>query len=362
MNDRPQDLPVQGRRHAREHTDGPVLTEVRMHLHMPGSACTGTVVSNERCTQRKAAHFVRHITFDVSGTQLAGTIRPGQSFGVIPPGVDAHGKPHKLRLYSVASPTRGEDGNGNVIATTVKRTIDEHWDTHGLFLGVASNYLCDLKPGERVQLTGPSGKRFVLPAKPEEHDYVFFATGTGIAPFRAMLLDLLGTPTLRGGASDSPDAQGPAPERRGTQEAAAERRRTQSRILLVMGSAYATDLLYHGDLLKLQQSHPSFTYLTAISREKQEDGHDPLYVQDRLTTHRDQLLPILESPRTLVYICGLAGMELGIFQKLATLLPDHALQQYLRVDPEALTDIRNWERTMIHKQVRPTRRVFVEVY
>jgi ferredoxin--NADP+ reductase len=331
MNDRPA-VPAP---HAREHTEGPALIDVKMHLHTPGAPCTGTVVSNERCTERKAAHFVRHITFDVSGTSLAGTIRPGQSFGVLPPGLDANGKPHKLRLYSVASPTRGEDGKGNVIATTVKRTIDEHWDNHSLFLGVASNYLCNLKPGDKVQLTGPSGKRFVLPSAPHEHDYVFFATGTGIAPFRAMLLDLLETGALS---------------------------TTKSRIVLVMGAAYATDLLYHGDLLKIQQSHPNLTYLTAISRERQEDGHDPLYVQDRLHTHRDALLPILESPRTLVYVCGLAGMELGIFQKLATILPDHALQQYLRVDSEALTDIRNWQRTMINKQIRPTRRVFLEVY
>jgi ferredoxin--NADP+ reductase len=315
----------------REHTPGPALIDVKMHLHSPANPCTGVVVSNERCTERKSAHFVRHVAFDVSGTGLAGTVRPGQSFGVLPPGLDAHGKPHKLRLYSSASPTRGEDGKGSVIATTVKRTIDEHWDTHALFLGVASNFLCDLKPGDKAQLTGPSGKRFVLPAKPAEHDYIFFATGTGIAPFRGMLLDLLGSGVT-------------------------------SRVVLVMGAGYATDLLYHGDLLKLQQEHAGFSYLTAISREKQADGHDPLYVQDRLQTHREMLLPVLESERTLVYICGLAGMELGIFQKLAGILPDHALSQYLRVDPEAAADIRGWQRTMIQQQIRPTRRVFIEVY
>jgi ferredoxin--NADP+ reductase len=332
---------------------------------MPGNPATGVLVSNERCTGRKAAHFVRHIAFDVSGTQLAGVIRPGQSFGVLPPGVDEHGKPHKLRLYSVASPSRGEDGRGNVIATTVKRTIDEHWDHHGLFLGVASNYLCDLKPGDKVQLTGPSGKRFVLPARPQEHDYVFIATGTGIAPFRAMLLDLLeGMSDVGCGMSDVKSArgEGAAVPPSGTSDIRHPTSDIKPRIVLIMGSAYSTDLLYHGDLLELQQKHPNFSYITAISREKQEDGHDPLYVQDRLQTHQEMLLPILESPRTLIYICGLAGMELGIFQKLAMLLPDHALQHYLRVDPEALTDIRAWQRTMINKQVRPTRRVFIEVY
>lgn len=256
---------------------------------------------------------------------------PGQAFGVLPPGLDANNRPHKLRLYSIASPARGEDGQGAVIATTVKRTIDEHHDTQKLFLGVASNYLCDLRPGDRVRLTGPSGKRFVLPAAPAEHDYIFFATGTGIAPFRGMLMELLG-------------------------------RGVTSRIVLVMGAAYATDLLYDEELRRWMREHPNFSYLTAISRERQADGGGPMYVQDRLDTDAAALAPILESSRTLVYICGLAGMELGIFQKLAGLLPPAALSSYLAVDEPAMADIRGWQRSMIQRQIRPTRRVFLGVY
>jgi ferredoxin--NADP+ reductase len=312
-------------------TDGPALQEAKMHLHGPNDPCEGVCVVNERCTGRKAAHFVRHISFDVSGTRLAGNFVPGQAFGVLPPGLDANGRPHKLRLYSIASPARGEDGSGAVIATTVKRTIDEHHETKRLFLGVASNYLCDLKPGDRVRLTGPSGKRFVLPAAPAEHDYLFFATGTGIAPFRGMLLELL--------------AAGVA-----------------SRIVLVMGAAYATDLLYDGELRRLAREHPNFRYLTAISREAQEDGGGPMYVQDRLAADASRLAPLLESPRTLVYICGLAGMELGIFQRMATLLPAPVLGPYLHVDPEVMASVADWQRGMIQRQVRPTRRVFLEVY
>ncbi len=307
------------------------LTEVQMHLHSPAEPATAVCISNERCTERKAAHFVRHVSFDVSGSKLAGNFRAGQSFGILPPGADEKGKPHKLRLYSIASPSFGEDGKGNILATTVKRTIDEHWDTGKLFLGVASNFMCDLKVGDKVHLTGPAGKRFVLPKDPAAHDYVFFATGTGIAPFRGMLLELLAA-------------------------------KVPSRIVLVMGAAYATDLLYHSQLLQMQQEHPNFTYITAISREKQADGPGPLYVQDRLTTHRDALLPILDNERTLVYVCGLAGMELGIFQKMATSLADHALSRFLQVDSAAMADVRSWQRSMLHKQVKPTRRVFLEVY
>jgi ferredoxin-NADP reductase len=202
----------------------PVLPEISVNLVRPTDPAIGRVVANELCTKggRKASGFIRHVAIDVSGTPLEAGFVAGQSFGVLPPGEDAKGKPHKLRLYSIASPTRGEDGEGAVLSTTVKRVVDEHWDDHGLFTGVCSNYLCDTQVGDEVRVTGPSGKRFVLPADPSAHDFVFFATGTGIAPFRAMILDLLesGVP---------------------------------SRVALVMGVPYTTDLIYDDDFRDLEE-------------------------------------------------------------------------------------------------------------
>lgn len=324
--------PPASERPARRSDPGPGLLDVRMHLHTPADPATATVVGTERCTRgRKAAAIVRHVSLDVSGTRIAGNFRPGQSFGVLAPGLDETGQPHKLRLYSISSPTRGEAQGGNVIATTVKRLIDEHWETHRLFLGVTSNFLCDLKPGDTLRITGPSGKRFVLPREAAAHDYLFFATGTGIAPFRGMVTDLL--------------------------EAG-----VRSRIVLVMGAAYATDLLYDDSLRRLAAAHPNFRYLTAVSRERQEDGHGPMYVQDRLRTHREELGSLLASERGLVYVCGMAGMELGILQRMAEVLPGGVLSQYLEADRATLGNIGGWERRMVNREVRPTRRVFLEVY
>jgi ferredoxin--NADP+ reductase len=310
---------------------GPILPEVEMHLLAPASPGTATVVENRVCTSPKAAHVIRHVALDVSETPLAGRFRAGQSFGVIPPGVDERGLPHKVRLYSIAAPSRGEDGAGRVVSTTVKRLITEHWETHRLFLGVSSNYLCDLQPGDRVTVTGPSGKRFLAPANPHEYDYIFFSTGTGIAPFRGMVADLFGA-----GAT--------------------------SKIMLVHGSPYGTDVPYYDEFVAIERMHPNFRYLTAISRETAAGEAGPLYVQGRLRTHRDLLMPMLESPRTLVYVCGIAGMELGIFQELARILPPTVLEQYLRMDPALLGDIGAWERRMIPREIRPTKRVMMEVY
>jgi len=311
-----------------------------MHLVLPTDPVIGRVVSSELCTNGKSNCFVRHVAIDVSGTPLAGNFVVGQSFGVIPPGVDSFGKPHKVRLYSIASPSWGEDGQGNVLATTVKRTIDEFKpqkpgddpDDHRLFLGVCSNYLCDLRVGAEVMVSGPNGKRFVLPVNPAEHDYLFIATGTGIAPFRGMVMELLCGPN------------GPC----------------SSQIHLVMGSPYTTDLLYHDFFCTLQDKHPNFHYSTAISREMRPDGRRGVYVDRLIEEQLSQFEPLLRSPRTLIYICGLAGMQVGLFSMLAR----HGLGEgYLKVKPElADVDPQAWDSEAIKRYVRPTRRCMLEEY
>lgn len=310
----------------------PELTPVQQHLISPAAPVTARVVSTRVCTAaRKAAGFVRHVEIDVTGTPLENNWTAGQSFGVVPPGNDAKGRPHKLRLYSIASPTKGETGTGTVLATTVKRTIDEHWDDHSLFLGVCSNYLCDLKKGDEIQVTGPVGKRFVLPADPNAHDYVFFATGTGIAPFRGMIGDLHAA-GYTGHAS------------------------------LIMGVPYRTDLLYDPELRALDAEHDWFHYRTAISRETTETQPRPMYVQDRLEADAEALIDVLSSDRALIYVCGIAGMELGILRALWAMLPPTVRTQYLNISPDVPEDPAQWDRKMIPRLVKPTKRVMLEVY
>ncbi len=312
----------------------PTLRDVKMHLASPAAPVVGRIRSSERCTvggaRSKSAGFVRHIEIDVSGTPLAGSFCPAvlrrARRGHRRQGRAAQGPP---LLALLAHPRRGRQRQR--VATTVKRTIDEHHDTGKLFLGVCSNYLCDLRPGDPVRLTGPSGKRFVLPADPSKHDYVFFATGTGIAPFRGMILDLL-------------DA------------------RADANITLVMGSPYHGDLLYHERFTELARTNPRFTYLPTLSRQPQESGEKPMYVQQRLTTHADLFRPMLASERTLIYVCGIAGMELGIFQQLARALPADVLSQYLTLEGAARESVDAWDRKMIPREIKPTRRVFLEVY
>lgn len=312
-------------------SSSPLLAPVRVNVVTPKSPVVGRVTASRICTRsRKAAGIVRHVEIDVSGTALEGSFRSGQAFGVLPPGFDDRGKPHSLRLYSIASPTAGEDGHGRVLATTVKRLIDEHSETQHLFCGVASNHLCNLRPGDEVMVTGPSGKRFLLPAAPSEHDYLFFATGTGIAPFRGMIRELL--------AQDA-----------------------SSRIVLVMGSPYTSDLLYDDEFRALASEHGGLTYLTAISREPGPDGDGPMYVHERIRTHRSIVEPMLRNPRTLAYACGIAGMEIGILQMMAELLPVEVWSAFAQAEDDA-GPASAWTRKMIGRAIRPSGRLMLEVY
>lgn len=316
----------------------PILQDAKLNLVLPTKPVVGRVVSNELCMKGKSASFVRHVAIDVSGTPLAGNFLAGQSFGIIPPGVDENGKPHKVRLYSVASPSWGEDGEGNVISTTPKRLLeeiktDDEPGGHRLYVGVCSNYLCDLKPGDEVLVSGPNGKRFVLPVNPNDHDYVFIATGTGIAPFRGMAMELL---EPRSGAPCT------------------------SNIHLLMGAPYTSDLLYDELFTRLAHEHKNFHYHTAISREKREDGSRGVYVDRLMEEKLDIFRPLLSSPRTLIYICGLAGMQVGIFTALAA----HGLDDgYLQVKEELTgTPVSEWDPAQVKRYVRPTHRCMLEVY
>lgn len=320
----------------------PDLHDVSMHLVLPADPVTGTVVKNELCMRGKSASYVRHVCVDVSGTPLEGNFRAGQSFGVIPAGLDGHGKPHKMRLYSIASPTCGEDGEGQVLSTTCKRLIDEYapqtvrddTERRGLFLGVCSNYISDLMPGDEVLVTGPAGKRFVLPKDPSKHDFMFLATGTGIAPFRGMVKDLF----------EGPDGA------------------LTSDVHLVMGAPYRSDLLYDDFFEAMDTKHPGFHYHRVISREVPAEGsrlgkgYVHHYLDRAVHLHED----LLRRDRTLIYICGLAGMQTGVFQMLAARGLGEGYLKIKGVCQEMPPE--EWEAADIRRWVRPTHRCMLEVY
>lgn len=303
------------------------LPEVELNIYTPKDPVEVPVVENYICTKEASPNFVRHMTFDISGTELEGHVQVGQSIGILPPGKNEKGRPYKLRLYSVSSPTKGEGGKQHLVSTTVKRTIEE-WDDNTLYLGVCSNYLADLSVGDKVKLTGPSGRRFLLPEDSTNFNYVMFATGTGIAPYRGMIMEML--------------------------EAGIE-----NDIILVFGCAYRTDLIYADYFQKIHDEYPNFHYLPYISREDRRPDGTKKYVQTCLWDDAELIDPVLEQNNTLLYICGLKGMEGGIYRALA----QKGMDQYLDIRKDAREKKpKEWDENDLRRNVKPGDRTFVEVY
>lgn len=303
-----------------------ILPEVEMNIYSPKSPAEATLVENYVCTAESSPNIIRHLTFDVSGTGLEGKFKVGQSIGVLPPGADEKGKAHKLRLYSVSSPEKGEGGKKHLVSTTVKRANEEVDGT--FYLGVCSNYLCNLKLGDKLKVTGPSGRRYLLPVNKEEFNYVFFATGTGIAPFRGMIMEL-----FEAGITNE--------------------------VALVFGCPYRTDLIYPKFLNEMEEKHENFHYIKMISREDRRDNGSKYYVQTAIEDRPDILDPILSKENTLIYICGMKGMESGIYHNLAK----RGHMGYLRLKGQPESDDPNqWSWEEVKKMLKPSERTFEEVY
>ncbi len=303
-----------------------ILPEVELNIHSPKNPTEATVVENYICTAESSPNIVRHMTFDISGTDLEGKFRVGQSIGVLPPGENEKGKPHKLRLYSVSSPSKGEGGKKHLVSTTVKRAMDEVDGT--FYMGVCSNYLCNLKPGDKLKVTGPSGRRYLLPENSDDFNYVFFATGTGIAPFRGMIIELFESGF-------------------------------KGEVALVFGCPYRTDVLYPKFFNEMAEKHDNFHYIKMISREDRREDGSKYYVQTAIDDQEEILSPILGKDNTLIYLCGMKGMESGIYHNLAK----KGFMDYLRLkgQPES-EDPNEWSWEEVKTMLKPSERTFEEVY
>lgn len=201
---------------------------------------------------KELAPEIHHFEFEVPGVENL-HFAPGQFISVVE---EKDGKPI-TRAYSIASPRAG-----NRFDLCLNRVPD----------GLVSPLLFQLQPGDEIEMHEPLGY-FTL--RHPGRRAVFIATGTGIAPFRSMLLDHV--PNLQ------PD------------------------IALLFGVRFEQGLLYRDEFERLAQTYPSFRFLPTITR--------PEYAWNgrtgRVQSHLDEALA-LRTPDEIynvdVYICGLKEM------------------------------------------------------
>ena len=82
-----------------------------VNLHRRQKPAIATVQGNFRITAPSTESDVRHIVLSFGSTTFP--VLEGQSIGIVPPGVGAEGRPHDIRLYSIASARDGEKRSAN---------------------------------------------------------------------------------------------------------------------------------------------------------------------------------------------------------------------------------------------------------
>ena len=138
----------------------------------------------------------------------------------------------------------------------------------------SSYFFNEVSIGTGLRFKGPEGG-FVLPDAIDT-DLVFICTGTGIAPFRSMLHDLV------------------------------NKQITGKKIHLIFGTRTMDDLLYYEELVDFEKSIPGFKFDISLSREENivQDPHfhkgyvHPIYIKE----YKDK------RPDIQFFICGWSKM------------------------------------------------------
>lgn len=212
-----------------------------------------TVSMNER---------VRLLTFArVDGAPFS--FQAGQWVNLHFPTVDEQGHALK-RAYSIASPPLG---------TPRFELAVTHVDD-----GPGSSYLHAMQPGELLEARGPFG-HFVRAGEGAPAPALFIATGTGLAPFRAMVHD-----AARAGRAEP--------------------------VHVLFGARTAEDILWRDEWQALTAAHPWLTFEVTLSRADGTWTGRRGHVQEHV---RDAWAALAATaPDAEVWLCGVKAMVLEV--------------------------------------------------
>ena len=202
-----------------------------------------------------ASHFcaphTKHFRFRAEGGERF-EFQPGQFVSLTHVVEDTE----MTRYYSIASPPRAD--NQFDLCLNRSETSPSRFAT----------FLFELEAGARLRLGGPFGE-FRL--RPEARDSLFIATGTGIAPFRAMVPHFLAS-------------------------------RPACRAWLLYGVRSEKNILFAAEFSALAAAEPRFRFLPTLSRPPEGWHGATGYVQE----HLERLLAGRSDLD--VYLCGLTAM------------------------------------------------------
>jgi ferredoxin--NADP+ reductase len=246
------------------------------------------VASTTRITPADSETEIRHIDLAVDDFDF--TYRVGQSIGVLVPGPHEFSEKQYLRLYSIAGGGRDDDLNP-LISLCVKRCyyID---DFNGeRYDGKASNYLCDLKPGDQVTLAGPYSLAFTLPEE-KDANLLMIGLGTGVAPFRAFVKHIY---SELGG--------------------------WEGQVRLYHGAMKGIELAYMNDQnadLQYYYDEATFKAFQAVSPRPHFDV--PADLAGAIAQNAEDVWAMLQDPKTYVYVSGLEQVRKQLDEALVSIV------------------------------------------
>ena len=170
-----------------------------------------------------------------------------------------------FRAYSMAN----HPAEGNIVMLNVR--IASPPPGKDVPPGLASSYIFNLKPGDKVMVSGPYGEFF---AKDTEREMLYVGGGAGMAPMRSHIFDLLKT------------------------------RRSSRKISFWYGARSRREMFYDDEFKALAEEFPNFSYHVALSDPQKEDNWEgPVGFIHQVVL--DSYLATHEAPEDIeYYMCG----------------------------------------------------------
>jgi ferredoxin--NADP+ reductase len=239
----------------------------------PARTYSAVLAESRRITPAASRDEVRHLVFRTG--DLSFDAAPGNCIRVMAPG--QFGNAWHTRLYSIMDMERRNEGTEFAICVRRCSYID---DFNGeQYRGVASNYLCDMRPGATLSFAGPVGYPFVIP-EDKSADILMLGMGTGIAPFRTLIREIY--------------------EKIGG---------WKGRVRLFYGARSPLEMLYMNDEnndLASYFDQPTFKAFQAVSPRPAFDA--PVALDQALQQHAAEVWEMLQQPQTRVFIAGTGNM------------------------------------------------------
>ena len=172
-----------------------------------------------------------------------------------------------FRAYSMAN--HPAEGNRVMLNVRIATPPPALWNEAPP--GLASSYIFNLKPGDKVTISGPYGEFFI---KDTEREMVYIGGGAGMAPMRSHLFHLFQT------------------------------LKTGRKVSFWYGARSVREMFYDEHFKEIERKFPNFSYNVALSEPMEEDNwsghtgfiHQVLY---------DEYLENHEDPTEIeYYMCG----------------------------------------------------------